>query len=105
MHDDETLIGYLMDESWLTLEQAAAACSVEPGWLIRHIEEGFFPHAESVAGTWRLTSVSLLRARRMRQLERDFEAVPELAALVADLLEEMDVLRVQTQAMDPGSSR
>jgi len=31
----------------------------------------------------------------MRQLERDFDAVPELAALVADLLEEMDALRVQ----------
>jgi chaperone modulatory protein CbpM len=31
----------------------------------------------------------------MRQLERDFEAVPELAALVADLLEEMDALRTR----------
>jgi chaperone modulatory protein CbpM len=29
----------------------------------------------------------------MRQLERDFDAVPELAALVADLLEETDQLR------------
>jgi chaperone modulatory protein CbpM len=29
----------------------------------------------------------------MRQLERDFDAVPELAALVADLLEEVDDLR------------
>jgi chaperone modulatory protein CbpM len=31
----------------------------------------------------------------MRQLERDFEAVPELAALMADLLEEMDELRTR----------
>ena len=31
----------------------------------------------------------------MRQLERDFDAVPELAALMADLLEEMDRLRAQ----------
>jgi chaperone modulatory protein CbpM len=31
----------------------------------------------------------------MRQLERDFDAVPELAALVADLLEEMDTLRAR----------
>jgi chaperone modulatory protein CbpM len=50
-----------------------------------------------VAGTWRFSGVSLLRARRMRQLERDFDAVPELAALVADLLEEMDTLRAQTR--------
>ena len=49
MQDDDILIGCLMEDSWLTLEQVAAACSVEPVWLIRHIEEGLFPHAESVA--------------------------------------------------------
>jgi len=31
----------------------------------------------------------------MRALERDFNAVPELAALMADLLEEMDLLRLR----------
>jgi chaperone modulatory protein CbpM len=31
----------------------------------------------------------------MRQLERDFEAEPELAALVADMLAELDALRVR----------
>ena len=96
MDDDDILIGSLLEESWLTLEQLAAACTVEPAWLIRHIEEGLFPHAECVAGTWRFSGTSLLRARRMRQLERDFDAVPELAALVADMLEEIDSLRSRT---------
>ena len=96
MNDDDILIGSLLEESWLTLEQLAAACTVEPAWLIRHIEEGLFPHAECVAGTWRFSGASLLRARRMRQLERDFDAVPELAALVADMLEEIDSLRSRT---------
>jgi chaperone modulatory protein CbpM len=95
MRDEEILNGCLMEESWLTLEQVAAACTVEPAWLMRHIEEGLFPHAESVAGVWRFSGASLVRARRMRQMERDFDAVPELAALVADLLEEMDELRGQ----------
>ncbi|HRH82496.1 MAG TPA: chaperone modulator CbpM [Thiobacillaceae bacterium] len=95
MHDDDVLIGSLMEESWLTLEQVAAACAVEPEWLLGHVREGLFPHAESVAGVWRFASASMLRARRMRQLERDFEAVPELAALVADLLEELDELRLR----------
>jgi chaperone modulatory protein CbpM len=93
MRDDDILIGSLMEDTWLTLEQVAAACPVEPTWLLRHLEEGLFPHAESVAGVWRFSGPALLRARRMRQLERDFEAVPELAALVADLLEEVDDLR------------
>lgn len=95
MRDDEILIGSLMEDSWLTVEQLAAACAVETQWLVQHIEEGLLPGVQSVAGTWRFTSASLARARRMRKLERDFDAVPELAALVADLLEEIDELRAQ----------
>jgi chaperone modulatory protein CbpM len=89
------LIGSLMADTWLTLDQVAATCMAEPEWMMRHAEESLFPHAESVAGVWRFSSASLLRARRMRQLELDFDAVPELAALVADLLEEMDELRAR----------
>jgi chaperone modulatory protein CbpM len=98
MRNDEILIGTLLEDSWLTLEQAAAACAVEPTWLLRHIEEGLFPHAETLAGTWRISSVGLVRARRMRALEREFDAVPELAALMADLLEEMDALRLRLRS-------
>lgn len=95
MRNDEILIGTLLEDSWLTLEQAAAACAVEPAWLLRHIEDGLFPHVENLAGTWRVSSIGIVRARRMRALERDFDAVPELAALMADLLEEMDLLRLR----------
>ncbi len=95
MRDDEVLIGSLLEDSWLTLEQVAAACRVEPEWLLRHVQEGLISDAESVAGIWRFSQSSLLRARRMRALERDFDAVPELAALMADLLEEMDEMRAR----------
>ncbi len=95
MRDNTALIGSLLEENWMTLEQAAAACAVEPEWLLARIEEGLFPHAASASGLWRLSCAGLVRARRMRRLERDFEAVPELAALVADLLEEMDRLRAR----------
>ena len=100
MDEREVLIGSLLEESWLTLEQMAAACTVDPEWLLRHLDEGLFPHAESVGGVWRFSRVSLLRARRIYQLERDFEAVPELAALVADLLEEMDELRARVRSAE-----
>lgn len=95
MRDDEVLEGQLLEEAWLTLEQVAAACPVEPEWLVRRIEEGFFPQVAGVAGAWRFAGATLLRARRMRRLERDFDAVPEMAALVADLLEERDALRAR----------
>jgi chaperone modulatory protein CbpM len=93
MRDEEVLIGSLLEESWLTVEQVAAACGVEVGWLSLRLDEGLFPRVESVSGVWRFSGAALVRARRMRNLERDFEAVPELAALVADLLEEMDRMR------------
>lgn len=99
MHDEDILIGTLMEDSWLTLEQMAAACAVETDWLVRHLEEGLIPHAESVAGVWRFSGAALVHARRMRCLERDFDAVPELAALMADLLEELDALRARVRSL------
>lgn len=95
MADNEVLIGVVVEESWLTLEQVAAACTVEPEWLLHRIEEGLLPGASSISGTWHFTHASVARARRMRQLERDFDAVPELAALVSDLMEELDELRMR----------
>ncbi len=102
MRDEDVLIGSLMEDTWLTLEQVAAACGVEPAWLTRHLDEGLFPHAESVAGMWRFSGTELMRARRMRQLERDFDAVPELAALMADLLEEIDRMRTRMRCLGGG---
>lgn len=100
MRDDDILIGSLLDDNWLPLEQLAAACRVEPDWLLRHIDEGLLPHVESAAGIWRFSGSAVLRVRRMHRLECDFDAAPELAALVADLLEELDRLRRQAAVDD-----
>ena len=53
------------------------------------------PTKDGATLQWRFSSASLARVRRLRALERDFDAVPELAALMADLLEELDVLRAR----------
>ncbi len=95
MENDDILMGHVMEGVCLTLEQVVAACAVEHEWLVRHLDEGFFPSAQSHDGGWRFSSTSLTRVRRMWQLERDFDALPELAALVADMLEEMDDLRTR----------
>ncbi len=95
MRNDDILIGHLLEDSWLTLEQAADACLVDPAWLRGRLQAGLFPRTDCVAGLWRLDSTALSRARRMRGLERDFDAVPELAALMADLMEEVDALRAR----------
>ncbi len=93
MHKQDNLIDAVLEESGLTLEQLAALCAVEPEWIIRHIEDGLLEPLPQHSNEWRFSSTSLLRVRRIVVLERDFEAVPELAALVADMQEEIDALR------------
>jgi chaperone modulatory protein CbpM len=86
-------VGILMEGACLTIEQFAAACAVERAWVERHVSEGLVPAEQGPAQEWRFSTAAVRRARRMLELERDFDAVPELAALFADLLEEMDAMR------------
>lgn len=90
--------GELIDEAALTLEELARACSVETEWVIERIESGLLADGSPYVASWRFTSYDLTRARRMCQLERDFEAAPELAALATDLIEENQRLRGRLQA-------
>lgn len=94
MTHDNVLTGELLDDARLTLDELAQACAAEPGWIIERVEAGFLcctgvgqPEA------WRFASDALVRARQLRAMERDFDANPELAALVVDLIEEIRQLR------------
>lgn len=93
MQSQNNLINAELEESGLTLEQLAVICAVEPAWITRHIEEGLLEPLPKRQTEWRFSSAHLMRVRRIVVMERDFEAVPELAALVADLQEEIDTLR------------
>jgi chaperone modulatory protein CbpM len=95
MTDHDIVVGIALEGACLTLEELAAACAVEPAWVVERVTEGLFPAAPGARAEWRFTSSALRRARRMREIERGFEAVPELAALVADMLEELDQLRAR----------
>jgi chaperone modulatory protein CbpM len=95
MRDDDILTGAVLEEACLSLEELASVCSVSTEWVVRHVEEGALSGVAGSVAEWRFTSRDLARARHIRALERDFDAVPELAALVADLLEELDALRAR----------
>jgi chaperone modulatory protein CbpM len=95
MHYDDVLIGTLLEDACLTLEEMSRACAVPPDWVIEHVREGLIAAPGEAPSAWRFSSRDLARARQMRRIERDFDAVPELAALVADLFEELDDLRAR----------
>jgi chaperone modulatory protein CbpM len=83
----------ILEGACLTLDQLAAACAAERAWLIERIESGLIAAEGGRAEEWRFSSTTLLRVRRMREIERAYDAAPELAALVADMLEQLDELR------------
>lgn len=99
MTSDDILSGAVIDEAMLTLEELARACAVEPRWIEMRVEAGLLECGSGLSTQWRFASAQLVRARRMVALERDFDANAELAALVTDLIEEVQRLRAQLKAV------
>jgi chaperone modulatory protein CbpM len=102
-NDGVVLMGELLEEACYTLDELAAACQVSTRWVEQRIAEGMLGCAGSGGIEWRFSGQDLRRARRLHAIERDFDAVPELAALVADLLEEVEALRsrLHRAGLDP----
>lgn len=95
MQNDAVLAAAILEDACLTLDELATACAVSPEWVVRHVEEGILVSHGASATERRFTSRELTRARHIHAMERDFDAAPELAGLVADLLDEMDRLRAR----------
>jgi len=99
----------LIGDAALTLQDLARGGRVTPEWVLAHVQAGVLepceaPAAASAAAdtaaewqTWRFTSAALVRVRRIASLERIFDADPQLAALTADLMEEVARLRPLTE--------
>ena len=89
----------LLDQTMLSLHELARHCRTSPQWVIEHVQTGIISYDNdgSTAAIsneqWRFSSQSLVRARRIAQLEHSFDADPQLAALTADLIEEVQLLR------------
>lgn len=105
MTTDQVLTGVVLEETTLTLDELAQACSVERRWVVLRVEAGLLATATGSGQEWRFASAELARARRMVALERDFDANEELAGLVADLIEEVQRLRAQVRAAGLGPDR
>ena len=88
-------VATIVEENFLSLEEFAALCAVEPDWVIQRINDGLLSATAQKNHQWCFSALQLTRAKRMLTIERYFEASPELAALVADMQEEMDSLRRQ----------
>ena len=87
----------VLGSSALNVDELARSCGVEPAWVLDRVESGVL-QVDLASGEWRFDSVTLLRARRLVALERTFDADPQLAALTADLIEEVARLKRRLRA-------
>jgi chaperone modulatory protein CbpM len=94
----EELVAVMLDEVLLTVDEFAVSCAVSREWVIERVRSGLLLEAtDAQPEQWSFSSRDLRRARRMIDVERKFEANPELAGLVADLLDEVEALRAQVR--------
>ena len=91
--------GELMGERAFTAEDIARACGVGVTWVHERVEAGVL-QVDLASGDWRFDSTTLIRARRIAGLEASFDADPQLAALTADLIEEVADLRRRLRLLD-----
>lgn len=89
------LTGYVLDESvTLTLTELSWACRVREEQIVELVEEGII-EPDSRREDWIFPSSELRRAGRAVRLQRDLEVNAAGAALVLDLLEEIEELRAR----------
>ena len=101
MPDPGPVTGAPLEQAPLTLEQLCSACAVSADWVSDHVLEGRVQPQGEQPLQWRFGSREVRRVRRIRRLELAFDADPDLAALVVDLLEELETLRSQLRRPGP----
>ena len=92
----QTLTGLILDEDCLfSLEELCDACSVRTEYIIELVDEGVVEPMEQQRKQqqWSFTGKSLLRARKARRLQQDLGINLAGAAVVLDMMEEIERLR------------
>jgi chaperone modulatory protein CbpM len=85
------------DEGVLSIEELARACSAEAKWIIELVAVGVLEPQGTDISRWRFRAADLTCARRVARLQRDFEASLDAAAVMLDLLDQIERLRARLQ--------
>lgn len=91
----------LLEDTLLNLDELARSCQVSREWVVERVQWGLLLDEDSSntdPAAWLFDSRSFMRIKRITAIERDFECNPELAGLVADMIEEIELLRTRLKA-------
>ncbi|MDP3091404.1 MAG: chaperone modulator CbpM [Nitrospira sp.] len=94
--EQEILTGNVIgDEGVLSIEELARACRAEAQWVIELVAVGVLEPQGTEASRWRFRAADLTCARRVARLQRDFDASLDAAAVMLDLLDQIEQLRAR----------
>jgi chaperone modulatory protein CbpM len=85
----------LGDEVVLLLEDFARACPAEVSWIAELVAMEALSSEGVERVNWRFRAADLTCARRVARLQRDFEASLDAAAVMLDLLDQIERLRAR----------
>jgi len=98
----ETQVGVIIDvDSGLTLSQLCRVCAVHADYVIELVEEGVIqPHGEEIT-QWYFPGLSIQRTRKARRLQADLGINLAGVAVILELLDEVDSLRLRLKDLQP----
>lgn len=91
-----TLNGLILNDSCtFTIDELSTACSVQTEYIIELVDEGIVEPTEQQCEQqyWAFTGKSLIRAQKARRIQQDLGINLAGAALVLDMMEEIEGLR------------
>lgn len=92
----------LTEEHALVLEDFAAACGTEAEFVRLLVDEGLLQPAVD-GNEWRFRGDEIARVRRIRRLQRDFDANLQSVAVMLELMGQIERLRglLQREGLTP----
>lgn len=94
LFNPSVIVGILVeDEVQFTLVELSRICHVDIAQIVELVDEGVLTPSDDDTGQWVFGGTVLRRARKALRLTRDMSLTPASAALVLDLLDEIEGLR------------
>lgn len=95
--------GYIVEETTIfTLGELSRACGQPAEWILSLVSEGVIDPLQGEPSGWRFRGECLRQIRIIRRLEADLGLNVEGAALVLNLLDEVDALRQRVAVLEQG---
>ena len=94
------VVGQIVEEQLeLTVGELCRACDVQAEWITLLVDEGVLEPVGRDMQEWRFPGSSLQRTRIIARLQRDLGVNLAGAALVLELMDEIDTLRTRQRAL------